>query len=73
MMIGSSGESEVAMYTMEAPAFHIWNEGDVHELVCYNRKDLQTRMAFGIRRCTNKDCDWCSDNRRLTVVEVRQP
>lgn len=56
------------MITKEAPAFHVWNEGDVHELVCHDRADLKQRMSFGIRRCINQDCDWCNDNRTLVVV-----
>lgn len=56
------------MITREAPAFYIWNEGDVHELVCHDKQDLKERMKFGIRRCTNKDCDWCNDNKVLRVV-----
>ena len=56
------------MITKEAEPFHIWNEGDVHELVCFNRADLKARMAFGQRRCTDKDCDWCNDNRELRLV-----
>jgi hypothetical protein len=56
------------MLTKEAPPFHVWNEGDVHELVCHDRKDLKARMSHGIRRCTDRDCDWCTDNRGLTIV-----
>ena len=56
------------MVTKEAPAFHVWNEGDVHELVCHDTKDLKARMQYGIRRCTTPDCDWCSDNRQLVLV-----
>ena len=56
------------MITKEAPPFHIWNEGDVHELVCHDYKDLRERARFGIRRCTNPDCDWCADTRKLEVV-----
>lgn len=59
------------MLTKEAPSFHIWNEGNVHELVCYDKADLKSRMKFGYRRCLDKDCDWCADNRILTVVEYR--
>ncbi len=57
------------MIYKEAPPFHIWNEGDVHELVCHDRQDLKERMAFGLRRCPFKDCDWCNDNRVFTVVQ----
>jgi hypothetical protein len=57
------------MYTKEAPAFHVWNEGDVHELVCHSQTDLKDRMRFGYRRCTDRGCDWCGDNQKLTVVE----
>lgn len=55
-------------YCREAPPFHVWNEGDVHELVCFSMKDLRERMSYGVRRCTDRDCDWCSDNRQLKLV-----
>jgi hypothetical protein len=57
------------MITLEAPPFHIWNEGDVHELVCHDRQDLKERKAFGLRRCDIPQCDWCADNRVLKVVQ----
>ena len=55
-------------YRKEAPPFHLWNEGDVHELVCHDAQDLKARIKFGVSRCTNHDCDWCADNRRLVLV-----
>lgn len=64
------GDSEMYdLYTKEALPFYIWNEGDVHELVCSDKKDLKERMAYGIRRCVDKNCDWCADNRILKVVK----
>jgi hypothetical protein len=59
------------MITKEAPPFHVWNEGMVHELVCHDVKDLRNRMKFGVSRCTDKDCDWCSDNRKLQLVTLK--
>jgi hypothetical protein len=56
------------MVTREAPPFHIWNCSDVHELVCTDHADLRERMRYGVRRCDIKDCDWCRDNRTLTVI-----
>lgn len=56
------------MYTEEAPPFHIWNEDDVHELVCYDKADLKSRKSFGYRRCDYKDCDWCNDKKELKLI-----
>lgn len=58
------------MHTKEAPPFHIWNEGDVHELVCSDAADLKDRIKFGIRRCDNLHCDWCADNRILQLLRT---
>jgi hypothetical protein len=56
------------MITKEAKPFHVWNEGDVHELVCHDVTDLRERMKYGQRRCDFTDCDWCNDNRKLELV-----
>jgi len=55
-------------FRMEAPPFHVWNEGGVHELVCDDARDLKSRMGFGVSRCTDRDCDWCRDNRALVLI-----
>jgi hypothetical protein len=52
----------------EAPLFHVWNEGGVHELVCHDKADLHRRKSFGISRCTDKDCDWCAENRTHKLI-----
>jgi hypothetical protein len=54
---------------VEAPKRQLWNEGDVHEMVCEvyqpwkpDYADLLSRMGHGLRDCTDPDCDWCNDN-----------
>jgi hypothetical protein len=67
--LGATYEDDGANVRVEAPPFHIWNEGDVHELVCTDADDAAERMAYGLSRCPHgRDCDWCNDNRVLTVV-----
>jgi hypothetical protein len=56
-------------YRCEAPPFHVWIDGGVHELVSFSRDDLKRRMALGVERCTEKDCDWCNGKRELTVIK----
>jgi len=53
---------------VEAPHRKMWNEGDVHELVtaCYvpwkpDYADTLSRMGYGLRDCTDPDCEWCND------------
>lgn len=54
---------------VEAPPFHRWLSGGVHELVCFGVTDAAERMAVGLERCPDgRDCDWCNDNRELRVV-----
>lgn len=47
---------------VEAPRFHVWCEGHVHELVCVDKRDAVERMAFGFVVCDEAQCDWCNDN-----------
>lgn len=56
-------------YRKEAKPFHVWVEGGVHEMVCSDMEEMRSRMKFGQERCTDRDCDWCSDNRKLTLVQ----
>jgi hypothetical protein len=55
---------------IEAPKNHIWNEGDVHELVDESNRpwkpdyaDLISRMNYGISECELAkigECEWCN-------------
>lgn len=54
---------------VEAPPFHTWNCDDVHEIVCCDVQDARERMLYGVDRCTDPECEWCADNRKLTVYE----
>ena len=52
---------------VEAPAGHIWNCGDLHELVDWTAvgwkpdyADLIARMSYGVAPCPFEDCDWCN-------------
>lgn len=56
-------------YRKEAPPFHVWNEGHVHELVCHSARDLKDRLSYGYSRCSDRDCDWCQDNRQLNLIK----
>lgn len=53
---------------LEAPPFHVWTASGTHAIICTDRKDARERSAYGVERCTDPDCDWCADNRQLTLV-----
>lgn len=66
---GASYINDGGEITVEAPPFHIWNEGDVHMLVCHSEQDAIQRMSFGLRRCEDvASCDWCLEHRKLRIV-----
>lgn len=44
---------------VEAPPYHVWCEGHVHELVCFDKRDAVSRMSYGFTVCDTPDCDWC--------------
>lgn len=46
---------------VEAPPYHVWCDGGVHELVCCDKRDAVSRMKYGFVTCDASDCDWCSD------------
>lgn len=66
---GAQYEDDGLNVRVEAPPFHRWCEGQVHELVCFDATDAADRMAHGLERCTlGVSCDWCNDNRTLKLV-----
>lgn len=55
--------------TVEAPPGHVWNCDDLHMFVANafvpwkpDYADLLSRMARGVRKCEDKECDWCENN-----------
>ena len=47
---------------VEAPPFHVWLDGMVHELVCFDVTDAKDRMAVGIERCGHFDGNYIFDS-----------
>jgi hypothetical protein len=57
--------------TAEAPVGFIWIAGAVHELVAEGRggreatvdaqRDVRGRMALGVEKCEDVNCDWCGE------------
>ena len=58
--------------SIEAPAGHVWNATQTHELVssvyhgngatAHVRADIKARMAMGYDVCPDRpNCDWCDD------------
>lgn len=60
-MTAKVNATEPGEVRVEAPPFHLWCEGGVHELVCCDKRDAVSRMAFGFIVCEAPDCDWCND------------
>jgi hypothetical protein len=69
-MIKVDRSGSLVRVTAEAPYRNIWNAGRVHELVAEGRggaeatrdakRDVRDRMALGLSRCEDPECDWCS-------------
>lgn len=68
-VMGARYVDDGASIRVEAPPFHVWRCSRVHELVCTDAADALARMAPGVERCPDsQDCDWCTENRLLTIV-----
>ena len=70
--IGARVEDDRAGYThecrVEAPRGMIWSCADIHELISAayrpwkpDYQDLLDRMAYGVEKCDDPECDWCHD------------
>lgn len=53
---------------IDAPPFHFWREGNVHQLVCFDYPDAVARMQHGVERCHDRYCDICAETRVLRLV-----